>query len=124
MKLFKTGLIKTISLLMIVTLMTGIVGCKKNTDNDDGKPDIGGDVSDTTSLVDDLPRDESGNFDVTLLENVQLNLWSVIGNPDQETLLNLVKEFNKEYAGMIEIKVTSVGHYDYYNALDSTYAND
>jgi multiple sugar transport system substrate-binding protein len=36
----------------------------------------------------------------------------------------MVKEFNKEFAGMIEIKVTSVGHYDYYNALDSTYAND
>jgi ABC-type glycerol-3-phosphate transport system substrate-binding protein len=76
------------------------------------------------SIVDDLPRDENGEFVVEYLENVQLNMWSVIGQPDQETLLNLVKEFNKQYAGMIEIKVNSVGHYDYYNALDTTYAND
>ena len=76
------------------------------------------------SIVDDLERDENGEFVVDYLDNVQLNLWSVIGQPDQDTLLNQVKEFNKEYAGMIEVKVTSVGHYDYYNALDSTYAND
>ena len=123
MKLFKTGLTKFISIMMIIALMTSIVGCKKNNGNEQ-KPSGDGDVTDTSAIIDDLPRDENGKFDVSYLENVTINLWSVIGNPDQETLLNLVKEFNKEYAGMIEIKVTSVGHYDYYNALDSTYAND
>ena len=104
--------------LMSTTLALGLVGCGGKDNGNKNDP------TNTDSIVDDLPRDEAGNFDVTLLENVQLNMWSVIGQPDQETLLALVKEFNKEFAGMIEIKVTSVGHYDYYNALDSTYAND
>ncbi|MBO5714859.1 MAG: hypothetical protein J6S23_00510 [Clostridia bacterium] len=119
----RKNVLKFLSLLMVLALMSTtlalvMVGCNKN------KNDNKNDPTNTDSIVDDLPRDENGNFDVSLLENVQLNMWSVIGQPDQETLLALVKEFNKQFAGMIEIKVTSVGHYDYYNALDSTYAND
>ena len=116
----KKNVLKFLSLLMVVllmsvTLMGALVSCGD-------KPQTTTDPID--KIVDDLPLGTDGEFDVTLLENVQLNLWSVIGQPDQEILLDLVKEFNKEYAGMIEIKVTSVGHYDYYNALDTTYAND
>ena len=119
----KKKVLKFLSLLMIValmsaTLMVVMVGCGGGNKNDKNP---GGSVD---SITDDLPLGADGKFDVTLLENVQLNLWSVVGQPDQEILLNMVKEFNKEFAGMIEIKVTSVGHYDYYNALDSTYAND
>ena len=119
----RKNVLKFLSLLMILSLMSTtlalvLVGCGGDKNGNKNDP------TNTDSIVDDLPRDEAGNFDVTLLENVQLNMWSVIGQPDQETLLALVKEFNKEFAGMIEIKVTSVGHYDYYNALDSTYAND
>ena len=120
MKLFRTGLTKALSLLLILSMVFGLVGCGKN----ENKPDktVGG--ANIENITDDLPRDENGEFVVDYLENVQLNMWSVIGQPDQEILLDLVKEFNKQYAGIIEIKVTSVGHYDYYNALDSTYAND
>ena len=117
MKLFNLNARRITSLLLIAVLLLGVVGCGK-----DKTPE--GDPDDISGIVDDLPRDENGKFDVSFLENVQLNMWSVIGQPDQDTLLNLVKQFNKEYAGMIEIKVNSVGHYDYYNALDSTYAND
>ena len=107
-------LIRIISIFMIAAMMLTMFSCTNN--NNAGKNE--------GTLVDDLPRGEDGKVDVSLFENVVLNMWSVIGQPDQETLLALVKEFNKEFAGMIEIKVTSVGHYDYYNALDSTYAND
>ena len=120
MKLFSTGLAKVISLLLILSMAFGLVGCGRNGKNPDTT--VGG--ANIENIYDDLPRDENGEFVVDYLENVQLNMWSVIGQPDQEILLDLVKEFNKDYAGIIEIKVTSVGHYDYYNALDSTYAND
>ena len=113
----RKNVLKFLSLLMVIAMMISMVACGGN------KPEKN-DSNGIDNIVDDLPLDADGKFDVTLLENVQLNLWSVIGQPDQEILLNLVKEFNKEFAGMIEIKVTSVGHYDYYNALDSTYAND
>ena len=120
MKLFSTGLTKALSLLLILSMAIGLVGCRKKNNNPDNT--VGG--ANIENITDDLPRDENGEFVVDYLENVQLNMWSVIGQPDQEILLDLVKEFNKQYAGIIEIKVTSVGHYDYYNALDSTYAND
>ena len=120
MKLFNTGLIKVLSFLLILSIVIGLVGCRGKENNPDNT--VGG--ANIENISDDLPRDENGEFVVDYLENVQLNMWSVIGQPDQEILLNLVKEFNKQYAGIIEIKVTSVGHYDYYNALDSTYAND
>ena len=120
MKLFSTGLTKALSLLLILSMVIGLVGCKRKDNNPDNT--VGG--ANIENITDDLPRDENGEFVVDYLENVQLNMWSVIGQPDQEILLDLVKEFNKQYAGIIEIKVTSVGHYDYYNALDSTYAND
>ena len=123
MKIFKLGSIRIICALLIVALTCGMVGCV-NVNVNNGNGDNNNDTANTDSIVDDLPRDENGEFVVDYLENVQLNMWSVIGQPDQETLLDLVKEFNKQYAGIIEIKVTSVGHYDYYNALDSTYAND
>lgn len=121
MKFFRMSMARIISILLILAMMISVVGCNKNKNPDKGNGESIGDIS---AIVDDLPRDENGEFDPTYLEGVQLNMWSVIGQPDQETLLKLVKQFNKEYAGMIEIKVTSVGHYDYYNALDSTYAND
>lgn len=107
---------RILCLLLAAAFLLAGAGCGKDPQPSD--PDA------LSSIVDDLPRDENGDFVVDYLENVQLNMWSVIGQPDQDTLLDLVKEFNKEFAGMIEIKVTSVGHYDYYNALDSTYAND
>ena len=116
----KTNLSRIISMLIIFALMISMVGCGGNGDDNPGN---GGAIN-TDEIVNDLPLDENGQFDPYLLENVQLNMWSVIGQPDQETLLKLVKEFNREYAGMIEINVKSFGHYEYYNALDSTYAND
>ncbi len=116
----KTNLSRIISMLIIFALMISMVGCGGGGDNNPGN---GGAIN-TDEIVNDLPLDENGQFDPYLLENVQLNMWSVIGQPDQETLLKLVKEFNREYAGMIEINVKSFGHYEYYNALDSTYAND
>lgn len=114
MKTYEMKLTRIISFVLAVAFVFAMVGCGGNNADPNG-----GDT-----MIDDLPRDENGEFAAEYLDNVQLNLWNVIGKPDQDTLLNLIKEFNKEYAGMIEIKVTSFGHYEYYNALDSTYAND
>ncbi len=119
MKSLKMGLVRAVSVLILASLIFCLASCgNKNNNNNNNN------TNNVDSIVDDLPRDEDGNFVVDYLDNVQINMWSVIGIPDKEVLEGLVKEFNKQYAGMIEVKVTSVGHYDYYNALDSTYAND
>ena len=63
---------KILSLLLIVALTFSIVGCNRNKNPDNGN----GNPGDTSSIVDDLPRDENGEFDRTYLEGVQLNMWS------------------------------------------------
>ena len=115
--------VRLISILMILTMLMGVIGC---TPNDPNSGNSGNDKysNDLSKIVDDLPLDENGKFDLMLLDNVTLNLWSVIGNPDLKTFEKLISEFNKEYMGMIEIKLTSVGHNDYYSALNTTYAHD
>ena len=117
MKLFGKGLTKILSILMIASIIIGLVGCGGG-----GGGNGGG--NSTGAIEDDLPRDENGEFVPELLENVQINLWSVIGMPDQEILLDLVREFNRQYAGIIEVKITSIAHEIYYSSLDTTYAND
>lgn len=128
MKIFKNSLVKITSLLILASMLLALVGCNNGggggnagggSTNDDGSIN-------TDAIVDDLDeiRDTDGSVNFDLLEGVKLNMWSVIGDPDQKTLLALVKQFNIEYAGMIEINVTSVGHNEYYSSLDNTYAYD
>ena len=96
---------------LLASSLLSITGCKGRNEKN-------------ASVIDDLERDENGNFHVEYLDNVKVNLWSVIGDPDKEVLEGLIKEFNKQFSGMIEINLTSVGHFDYYNALDTTYVNE
>ncbi len=120
MKLFSTNVNRIVSLLLIVVLLAStLVGCKKKEE-----PPKGSGMADVSKINDDLPREDDGTVNLDYLEGVELNMWSVIGNPDQETLLALVQQFNNQFAGMIRINVRSVGHNDYYAALDSTYQND
>ena len=124
MKIFNKGLVRIISMMLLASMMLALIGCVGGGGNDGGGSTNGDGSINTDSIVDDLPRDDDGSFNREYLEGVQLNMWSVIGDPDQKTLLALVKQFNIEYAGMIEIKVTSVGHNEYYSSLDNTFVND
>lgn len=118
---------KITNYLLLGILATSFAGCNKNhnsSSNNNGGSSHNYTFADVNQINDDLERDENGEFTTDYLENIQINMWSVIGDPDKTTLLDLVKKFNQEYAGSIEIVVTSVGHYDYYNALDNTRANE
>ena len=75
MKLLKFG-----NLVLTGILALCLFGCNNN-----AKPNVN--LSDISSIVDDLPRDENGEFVIDYLEGVQLNMWSVIGQPDQDTLI-------------------------------------
>ena len=77
---------------------------------------------DISTLANDLILDEEGK--PLFEEEVRLKVWSVIGDPDQAVFRKMVDKFNDEYLGQIYLDVTYVGHFDYYNALDSTYATD
>ena len=121
----RNRLFRLVSVLLIIGMMSTLclVACGGGSSNPNAAS-AGKNIKDISAIVDDLPVGDDGKFDPMLLENVQLNLWTVIGQPDLETLEALIKEFNKQYAGMIEIKVTAVGHTEFYSALDTTYVND
>ena len=57
-------------------------------------------------------------------EEQEINMWTVVSQPDIYHLENLVKEFNSLYAGEIHITLKSIGHYDFYKTLDDTWVND
>ena len=63
---------RIISILLILAMMISVVACNKNKNPDKGNGENIGDIS---AIVDDLPRDENGEFDPTYLEGVQLNMW-------------------------------------------------
>ena len=102
--------VKVAKCLLLTALITTFCSC--------------GGKNNGSEIVDDLERDENGAFVVDYLDNVQLNVWTVVGDPDLTKFIKLVDQFNIEYAGMIEINLTSVGHNEYYSSLDTTYVND
>ena len=104
--------VRILSLLLIAFLSLTLVACGDDEDKEGAE------------ILDDLERDENGNFTVEYLENITLNLWSVIGDPDKSTLDRMILRFNTEYQGMVRVNVTTVGHNDYYPALTNSYVND
>lgn len=69
----------------------------------------------------ELDKDEEGNI---LFDNVEVTMWSIIGDPDLTIHKKLIEKFNDEYAGQIYIKLVSQAHADYYPALETTWKND
>lgn len=140
-KKFKLGLP-----LLLTTMCVGLVACGGGTDtssagnggtsNNGGQPsnnpgtsaDINSAGTDddpifeTSTIVNDVTKDDDGF--VYFEDEVELNLWSIIGQPDNIKFRGIVDRFNDEYEGMISINVTEIGHFQYYNALETTYAND
>ena len=57
-------------------------------------------------------------------EEIEINMWTVVSQPDIYYLQNLVTEFNSLYAGEIHVTLKSIGHYDFYKTLDDTWLND
>ena len=69
----------------------------------------------------ELERDENGKI---IFDNVEVTMWSIIGDPDLTIHKKLIEKFNDEYAGQIYINLVSQAHADYYPALETTWKND
>ena len=69
----------------------------------------------------ELEKDENGKI---IFDNVELTMWSIIGDPDLTIHKKLIEKFNDEYAGQIYINLVSQAHADYYPALETTWKND
>lgn len=113
--------LKKLSTLFVLTASAfiGLTSCGSG--SGDGPTDDPNDTP-TVDLVDDRELDDDEK--TVLFDNVELSLWAVGGEPDSSTLNGLISDFNKEYAGQINIKVSNINEENYYTQLDSTWRND
>lgn len=110
MKIRKKGLAL---LATIAGLAISLTGCGGG-----GNPSS---TNDDPVFEDELEYDDEGNI---VFDNVEVTMWSIIGEPDLTIHKKLIEKFNSEYAGHINIKLVSQAHGDYYPALETTWKSD
>ena len=113
MKFKKTGFALLAAVSSFAMVLTG---CGKNRGGDEEE-----DINVKPEFEGELERDEEGNI---IFDNVELTMWSIIGDPDLTIHKKLIEKFNDEYAGQINITLVSQAHADYYPALETTWKND
>lgn len=69
----------------------------------------------------DLSVDSSGNVE---FKDVELNVWSIIGDPDQVYLGKVNKAFNDLYNGQISANIKSFSTSSFYTSLANTIQSD
>ena len=118
---------KIFSLFVLVLSVLLLVSCGNSKQPGDSGSE-GGNGGTTEKLFDisglkgTVEKDEEGN--PVFEDEVRLTVWSVIGDPDQAVFRKMVDQFNDEHVGQIYLDVHYIGHFDYYNALDSAYQTD
>ena len=116
---------KITNYLLVGLLAATIVGCGNTNNSSNNNANKGNDIIlDTNNIIDDLEKETDGSFNYEYLDNVELNVWTVIGDPDLYTLEQLVKRFNKEYAGFINVKLNALNEEVYYTSLETKFNHD
>jgi hypothetical protein len=117
---------KLFSLFVLLLSVLLLASCGGGKDNGGTNNPVGGGATeklfDISGLKGTVEKDEEGN--PVFGEEVRLTVWSVIGDPDQAIFRKMVDQFNDEHVGQIYLDVHYIGHFDYYNALDSAYQTD
>lgn len=119
MKTRKTGLTLLAGLAVFAISLSGCGGGGGGGGGGNSSSDSS--IDESLDLDGELERDEDGNI---VFDNVELTMWSIIGDPDLTIHKKLIEKFNDEYAGQIYIKLVSQAHADYYPALETTWKND
>lgn len=70
---------------------------------------------------DSLSYDSEGGV---VFDNVKLNVWSIIGDPDQQYLNVVNRAFNDYYSGQINASVTAISTGVFYTSLANTITSD
>ena len=111
MKNVKTGFLLFAS---VAALAIPLTGCGHD-------PELDREIYQKPVFEGELEREDDGSI---LFDNVEVTMWSIIGDPDLTIHKKLIEQFNDEYSGRIYINLVSQAHADYYPALETTWKND
>lgn len=118
MKLRKTGLT---FFATMAAMSLSLTACGGNGGGDTSEFTPPSDITEAPAFDGELEYDDEGNIE---FDNVEVVMWSIIGDPDLTVHKKLIEQFNDEYAGRIYIKLVSQAHADYYPALETTWSLD
>ena len=107
--------------VLVGLLAFSITGCgNKNNSNSQG-----GNTSSVEDVLSQITKDlvvEDGEpvFD----EEIEITIWSINGDPDKAIQEKLFNKFNDAKLGEIHLKWTHIGHFEFYNNLETTWSTD
>ncbi len=88
--------------------------------SESGSTGGGGGGTDIDTIVNDVEMEDGE----VIFAGEEIYVWTIVGDPDLAGQKLLFEEFNREYRGEITLSYRNVGHYDFYNTLEDTWAND
>lgn len=104
--------------ILVGLLASSITSCGNTNESNSDKTselDVLAHVTNDLTVVDGEPLFE---------EEVEINIWSINGDPDKAVQEKLFSKFNDIYKGAIHLKWTHIGHYEFYNNLETTWSID
>lgn len=112
--------------LLVGLLAFSITGCGNKNNSQGGTsngpgPDTPPEVDVLSQITKDL---EVVDGDPLFDEEVEISIWSINGDPDKAVQERLFAQFNDAFLGQIHLKWNHIGHFDYYNNLETTWSTD
>lgn len=109
-----------LSISLLVGLLTiGLTSC--------GGGGGGGssETSEPLNVLDKITQDlELVDGEPLFDEEVEITMWTIIGEPDLAVQRELIDQFNEEYLGMIKVTWNNLGHFEFYNNLETTWSTE
>ena len=109
--------------LLVGLLAFSVTGCGgKNNSNQPG----GTSSSETkVDVLSQIEKDlEVSDGEPLFEEEVEIRIWSINGDPDKAVQERLFNQFNDIFLGSIKLTWNHIGHFDYYNNLETTWSTD
>ena len=115
--------------LLVGMLAFSITGCGNKNNSQGGNPSSGTSAGPEEPPVVDVLSEITKDLEVVdgdplFDEEVEISIWSINGDPDKAVQEKLFAQFNDVFLGSIHLTWNHIGHFDYYNNLETTWSTD
>ena len=111
--------------ILVGLLAFSITGCGNSNNSNSGNVGLGGNHYIPVNVLDEVTKDlvvEDG--DPIYDDTVELKIWSINGDPDRMVQEKLFNKFNEYHKNEIHLSWTHIGHYEFYNTLETTWSTE